>query len=342
MTKFDITQQQPFTSLLTLFACSIVGCVMLCSGLHGEVVSISADSPLGFYISKFQHGYPILSSVITAATILFSAMWFGRVASMQNLFGRSTSIHLPILGVLYWCVVLNSEYLLSAAILFLMTQAIGTIMLSVRSNNSIPSLFNAAMALSLLPMLYSPAAVLWLSLPLLLISMGVTFREWIVAVIGLVTPFVATIYIYWLCGGEFLDSFVVFYDKLFTDPDWSISDNMLLFRTICFGMAVILSLLSTLWMSDLVHRTRVRLELAVILLVAATTSIIFPSASLLTFCLVAPPVALLTSFTLVRMRGIVANSIYFVLLILLLLALFTPIYIPIDVVTQNVRDFFSV
>ncbi len=327
--KFDITQQQPFPSLVTLFCISVLGVCALFFGEHTLFDLTISDSILGGYISVFQASHNTLSIVISTAIIFFVALRLSLVASMFNIFGATTSIHLPLLGVLLWSVVLSGEYLLSSILVLLMSLCIIELILAVRNNSPVSHIFNASLWLSLLPFLYNAAVGLWVAVPLILIFIGATWREWVASLSALIVAAGGISYIYWLTGEdiEYVGERIL---EILSSPTFEFNDTIMLFRVVILLLTVVLSLLSLLWFGSGVPRTRARLNIIFTLFVVTLSTVVIPSSSPLSLVIAAPMIALLTTLAMVRMRGGVVNIIYFSLLTLLLLAIFTPLYLPLE------------
>ncbi len=327
--KFDITQQRAFSTLVTIIIMSILGVMALLRIEAAASNIIVSDSLLGGFISEFQHSHTPLSAIVAAVAILYSSIWLGHIVSQLNLFGLNTSIQLYVISALFWCIIYGDDFLLSTAVATLMTQATGYLLRAVRSNNNLSHIFNAALSLSIIPTLYTSSAIVWGILPIMLIIMGVTFREAIITLVGLALPCLAVLYFYWLHGAEFVDTARSIYAIFMEDSNLFEITEIALFKGSTIALALLLSILSIFWLEGNIHRNQVRLIVCAALSMGAMLSLLSPSANMLTLPLLAPPLAILTSYAMASMRGVVANSVYFLLLILLLAELFYPLYIGI-------------
>ncbi len=329
--KLDITRQQPFPSLVTIFVTSIIGMFVLIGGHHLLFEFPSVDSLLGDYILSFQQSHRVSSSILTTCIILCSSLILSRVASMHNLFSDSTSIHIPILGVMLWCVVLNDEYLISVLTLQLIIWVVQSMFFAMRNNSSVVHLFNASLALGLLPLLYPSGAALWVALPIILMLSSGTWRESLSIVAGLILSLGGVSYIYWLCGYNILYVSQTIIDTIVDSTFPLLSfHTILLYRVVIFLVISILALVSPLWFGFSLPRSRGRLQGLYTLLVVSLLTYLLPSSTMLTFVILAPIVALLATFTMVRLRGSVVSVIYLILLFMLLFSMFAPQYIPIE------------
>lgn len=273
----------------------------------------------------------MLSAIFVSLAIFVSTLRLGRIASMHNLFSGSTSIHLPLLGLLMWCVVLNGEYLLSTIVLLVVCRILGFLLFAVRNNSSVAYLFNASLALAILPLFYPSAIALWVVMPIVLILSGATWREWVASLAGLVISFGGVSYIYWLCGYDLLYVGQTIAATL-QDSSFPLTEfhTILPFRGVVMLISILLSLISPLWFDGLVPRTRSRLQILFILFLTLSAAFALPSSTLMSFTIISPLVALLLTFCMVQLRGGVISILYFILLLLTLLSMLIPLYLPLE------------
>ncbi|MFI3323217.1 MAG: hypothetical protein SNI45_02110 [Rikenellaceae bacterium] len=324
---FDIRRQSVLTSLTTLFVMCVAGFIALYYGDHISSESIPNSSLLGGYVTSFQQMYPLWGAALTALIIFYSSYWLGRNLSTQNVYSSSVSLQLPLLGAMGWSVVLSGDALLSSLIFSTMTIAVGALQRTVRHGNTLPQLFNATLALSLLSLLYPPTIMVWLSMPILLLVIGEPFRSWIVAFVGLLFVPLFVFYIFWLFGDDFMEAPQQCWNYYITFSGLLDFRLVMPFRYAIMLLAVILALLSTLWLNGSVQRTRVRLQICFILLLASIVSFATPSATMLSFGLLAPVAAVLMTLSLTNVKPLVANITYLLVLALVALSLFTPLYL---------------
>ncbi|MFI3263948.1 MAG: hypothetical protein SNG38_00025 [Rikenellaceae bacterium] len=329
--KFNITRQRALPALITLFFTCLLGMYAL---IMGEPVALSlpaSESILGGYISGFQADYPLWAAVISTLFIFIATVKIGRFVSQNNLYSTATNIQIPLLGVFYWATCYGDDFLLSTLVAMLCTQALMGFMLSVRNESHLAPIFNASILLSFLPMFYTSAVAFWVVLPVILILISATLREWIIAFCGLLLPFAMLSYIYWLCGFEILFVGESMLSMLLSPAHLFSLTTIMPFHLAISALGLLLSLLSLLWIGSDVHKRRVRLQITVAIFFASLLSLISPSATLLTLPLMAPMSAILASLSVSMLSARAANIIYTLLFILLLLSLFMPLYLELPV-----------
>ncbi len=329
--KLDITNQKLFTSLTTLLVVATLGTIATTQGEFTPLEMVGSPSLLGGFVDNFESRHRIWAIIISSVITLSSSISLGRVMTAFNIFDRACFIQLPVAGVIAWSVGQSDAYLTSALILYLAVNFIRSIFKGVRNDNrgSLEHLFNSAMLLSLLPTFYSPAIILWGVIPITLLVMGVTLREWIVMLVGLITPPLIILYLSWLCGNEFLYPAHLFLSLLQFDTNMLHPGVLPLFDGVIIGVLLICSVIGVVIVaiSESVHRIKVRQRIVVVLFIAGLVTILAPSANVNTLTLLTPALAVLTSITLVRIRGLFATIVYSLLLLLFILSEFIPLYL---------------
>ncbi|MFI3280055.1 MAG: hypothetical protein SNG49_07255 [Rikenellaceae bacterium] len=330
--KFNITRQQVLPSLATLFFTCLIGVYSLIMGEHTGVGLAPCGSMLGGYVTDFQNAHRVLSAIGVGIVIFLLAINLGGLVSRNNLYSTTTHIQIPLLGMLLWAVCLNEEFLLSVLLAAFCAQIVGGFLISVRNGLILGPLFNASLLLSLLPLFYPSAVVMWGVVPIALILINVTSREWIVSFFGLLLPIATLSYIYWMMGEDLLFVGRTMLEQLLHPSNLFSLSVILPFRFLIVALGLLLSLFSLLWVGGDVHKSRVRLQIIIVMFLASLATIVSPSATMLTLPLVTPMTVVLASLALVNLNGRVVNFIYFLIMALLLLAFFVPQYVtlPLD------------
>ncbi len=326
--KFNVTQQQVFPSLVTLFITSAMALYALLSGGDSRVELIPNESLLYGYIAWFQTSHIVWSAIIATLLIFISATSMGRIVSTQNIYGRTTSIQIPLLGVLLWSVSLGGDFLLSAVVIFIFSQVTGGLLSAMRVNSYMGHLFNASLALAVLPTIYPSALLMWGVMPLVLIFGRFTLREWIAMVVGLLLPIALLSHIYWLAGHYPLFVVHSILEGLLRESNIFHLENLIPLRMAIWGVGILLSWLSVVWFGRATHRSRLRLSIVMLLLFASLLTLLSPSATLVSFTMAAPTIAILSSLTMTLLPARMANIIYSLLFVLLFAAMFIPLYLP--------------
>lgn len=322
--RFDITRQQLFGSLITLLLLVVCLIIRLSSGNFAPIETVEIDSILGKFICGLQGSYPKMSIIAFSLLTLYTAISVGRMGAKNSLFGDSCMLPISILALWLGSVSLNSCYLLSSILMVLFYLAITNIFSSVRIDDVTSRLFDAALYMGIMPLLYAPSIVLWVIIPLVLITLRRTYREAFASLIGLcVAPF-AYLYIRWFQGDPFSESIDRFMETLTTHAHFELPTEVPIIRCVVCGAWLLIvgfGIFSAVTM-EAPKRVKVRKTALILLTLSICSTALLPSFSpMLTISLASVCATLLATFSLMRLRGMVATIIYFVLIVLFVVAL---------------------
>ncbi len=328
---FNITHQRLLPAMATLLVVSIVGLISLASSNFTNVELVDSPSLFSPFFSLLQVQYRVPAVLVAAYFIVSSSLSLGQLASRYKLYDRAYYIQLPLAAILSWGVAQSSEYLISSTLLFVVTRFVSSLFRAVRSDVSVSHIFDASLLLSVLPMLYTPSVVLWAIMPIFLLTISVTAREWIISVAGLMLAPMVALYVSWLRGGEFGDLAIQYSAQLRAESGILAIDQIPLFEVCMIAISLALSLFAiVLTMFSETHpRTKVRLNMLCLMVVASVASAVLPSASLSSVTLMVPALALLSALSLVRLEGFVVSMLYLLMLLLFFLDAFVPISLQI-------------
>ncbi len=326
---FNITHQRLLPALATLLVVSIFGVISLASSNFASIEIAPNISLLSPFFEQLQSNQRFLAIIVATYFITWSSFSLGRLASQYKLYERAYFIQLPLSAILSWSVAQSSDYLLSSTIIYVATRFTGSLFRAVRSDVSVSHIFDASLWLSVLPMLYAPSVVLWAIMPIFLLTISVTAREWIIAVAGLVlVPFVA-LYVSWLRGGDFGDWAVLYCEQFRQNEGLMTIEQIPLFKVCIIAITLLLSVIAMVisTFSESHPRTKVRLAMLSLMVVICSASVALPSSSLSSITLMTPALALLSTLSLVRLQGLLVNVLYALVVVLFFLDTLAPIYI---------------
>ncbi len=271
-------------------------------------------------IISLQNCYPIISTVVAAAIIIYGAMLNVAITTRYNLFG--TASRLPI--VLYVVLIVGfstSSNILSPAI----AGCVGTFALldffrAYENSGRTSKLFTGCFWLGVLPLLYPTAIVLWVVAFALLILFVRSLRDIAVVIVGLILPIAATIYVRWLFGADikiesanFLHSLT--YNYPFPTP---LRMSHLVYSVSLAAISAILALFSFMQIERMSIRfvARTRLYSTLLFILLATLTIPMASFSVESLVVVASPISIAVTPALSRLRWWISIPIYIAMLLL--------------------------
>ena len=159
--------------------------------------------PLGTWFVRFFTEHPVWNEAVIAVLSLLNAFYITRILSQNLIYLERTYVPALIYGMiaLGYAVSQQTPVMLAAASLFIF--ALDNLIRSYRRENHPGYFLHASVALGLMPLLYAPAVVLGVLLPVGLVLFKQNWRGAVTAVTGYLLPLFFCSYVLWGMGGDF-------------------------------------------------------------------------------------------------------------------------------------------
>lgn len=315
----NLTRQPLLLALLTLLA------LLLATFLFGEPLR-TAGGPhtlLAGELLLWQTAWPRAARCLCGLLLVSAALTVGRMGVRYNLYAGGSLLAIPLFGIIACSLFLPDDLLAGSAAAFLLSRVVRNYCASYRTGYAFSSIFRGSLYLGALPLLYAPALLLFLLLPLAAFFFKRTIRELIVALGGLALPLAAFCYLHWAFGGSIAAPALQLLDcltatsglRLLGSASWlSVLQLIVLLATV---LCAFFHFLNDLYASSSKARAILKTDSWLLLLCCAT--LLLPGSSALFFPLVAVPASLLAPFLFTRLGTAVANSLYGFILLLTIL-----------------------
>ena len=308
-----------YRSLLAAAACLLV--VIAAAMTTGTVISPAPETvistPLGDLIGLFQERFPRCSRIFCGSLLLLTGILCGRLAVRYGLYPVSSTLTIPLYGLVACGILLGREYLTESVTAFILLLSTQSFFACFRNGYAIGAVFRASFFLGLLPLLYAPL----LPLPLLILAAAFCFRrtlrEVFVSLCGVILPFLAVCYVAWGQGANPVDIPVGLWHSFVSDSGYRIFANtpplvpailgIVLFIVLC---AVFFGLISFRAISI---KARGMLTYTILLFTVTGSLMAVPSVTPGLLAVAAVPAALLMPLTFIRIQRTVGTLLYLVL-----------------------------
>ncbi len=296
----------------------------LCSPSIDE--SVVSSSEVSDWIYCWQTEHEVLSYVLVGFIVAYISIKLGQIASRFNLYGVSSHLPMELYAPILMGVMINVSSLRMALLSLLILFSISRYMNSYKAANCAGSLLSGSLALGCAVLLYPPAILLWIVVPVMLILFDRTLREAIVATVALLFAPFTYLYIKWFLGGDFQYLVTEFISTIIAKSGFSIIDSfgtlssipsIIILVLILYMTIVAMFAISTL---DNTVKAKRRVRLVVAYAIVSIAMIALPSADCSVFGLIAIPSSLLIPITMIRLRRKMAFTIYLALYIGIALA----------------------
>ncbi len=159
--------------------------------------------PLGRWLADLFEGRAVWRETMLALLSLLNAFYITRILSQNLIYLERTYVPALIYGMIALGYAVSEATPATLTAAFLLIFALDNLIRSYRRESHPGYFLNASVALGLMALLYAPAAVLGLLLPVGLVLFKQNWRGAATAVIGFLLPLFFCSYVLWGMGGDF-------------------------------------------------------------------------------------------------------------------------------------------
>lgn len=285
----------------------------------GDEMVPNTETPIGVYLQSLQGSLPTLSIFIWAFALLIGGLDAGRFSSRFSIFPAYTLMAIPIFGLVAGGVMVSGEFILSTVVMMLMLLGTKYLLRCIMRTESFSDLSLAMLYYGALPLVFAPSALLYAALPLLVLVVRSSWRDWVVAVSSLLFPLLSVCYWSWCAGEGFLTPAETIYTSALTSSEFSFFSTINPAGIVMLGVAIVMVLCAvTLILSDkysLKVKSRAAMRFNALMLLVCVGMFFLPSATATTFVVVAVPASMLIPLIFVRMGVGFTETLYRLMLL---------------------------
>lgn len=320
MAKKQIAQHRVFDLTLLLLVIATFTTLRSIFFPSGDESIPNVVTPIGAWLQQLQNFIPGFSALIWGAFVVVAGLSVGRSGVRFSLYPAYTLMGIPIFGVVASCVMLSGDYLVSMVASLVMMLATRYTHRCVMRSKSFSDLSLAMLAYGVLPLIYAPAAILLVVLPVISFIVRNTWRDFVVIISSLYLPVLALCYWSWCGGTGFLQPIEALYTTLLTPSEFSLFSTLNPASVLLLGVLLVMVLCSfSLIISDkysLKVKARAMMRFNSLMLLSTIALIFAPSATATSFAIIALPASMLVPLIFVRL-GVGFTEILYRLMILL-------------------------
>ena len=303
----------------TMFVIAIVTTLRSALLPAGDEMMPNTPTPIGELLQSLQGSVPTLSAIVWGIALFIAALDAGRFGPKYSIYPAYTLMAIPVFGILAGGVMVSGDYLLSTAAMMAMLLGTKYLIRCIMRTDSFNDLSLAMLYYGLLPLIIAPSALLYVALPILVLMVRSTWRDWVVAVASLLFPLFAVCYWNWCAGEGFIAMAEQIYTSTFTASEFSFFSTLNVAGIALLGVIIVLVLCAiTLIISDkysIKVKSRAVMRFNALMLVVTVAMFFLPSATASLFALVAVPAAMLIPLIFVRMGVGFTETLYRLMLV---------------------------
>ena len=319
MARRKIVQHRILDLSATLFVIVLIATLRSAFFPVGDEAIANIATPVGSLLQSLQQRIPTLSIFVWGVLLMFAGLDAGRYGPKFSLYPAYTLMAIPVFGIVAGAVMVSGEYLLSAAAMMLMLLGTKYLLRCIMRTDSYNDLSLAMLCYGTLPLLFAPAALLYAALPILVLVVRSTWRDWVVSVTSLLFPLLSVSYWSWCAGNGFLSTGKQLYTSMLTPSEFGFFSTLNIAGIALLGIIIVMVLCAvSLIISDrhsLKVKSRAVMKYNAFMLLVTLAMFFMPSCTATLFAIVATPVAILTPLIFVRMGIGFTESLYRFLLL---------------------------
>lgn len=303
----------------TIFVIAIITTLRSALLPTGDETMPNTPTPVGELLQSLQGTMPTLAAILWGITLFIAALDAGRFGPKYSLYPAYTLMAIPIFGVIAGGVMVSSDYLLSTVAMVVMLLGTKYLIRCIMRTDSFNDLSLAMLYYGTLPLIIAPTALLYVALPILVLMVRSTWRDWVVAVSSLLFPLAAVCYWNWCAGNGFLAVAENIYSSMFTASEFSFFSTLSVAGIVLLGIIIIMVICAvTLIISEkysIKIKSRAVMRFNAMMLLCMVSMFFLPSATASLFALVAVPASMLIPLIFVRMGVGFTEMLYRLMLV---------------------------
>lgn len=303
----------------TIFVIAIITTLRSALLPTGDETMPNTPTPVGELLQSLQGTMPTLAAILWGITLFIAALDAGRFGPKYSLYPAYTLMAIPIFGVIAGGVMVSSDYLLSTVAMMVMLLGTKYLIRCIMRTDSFNDLSLAMLYYGALPLILAPTALLYVALPILVLMVRSTWRDWVVATSSLLFPLTAVCYWNWCAGNGFLAVAENIYSSMFTASEFSFFSTLSVAGIVLLGIIIIMVICAvTLIISEkysIKIKSRAVMRFNAMMLLCMVSMFFLPSATASLFALVAVPASMLIPLIFVRMGVGFTEMLYRLMLV---------------------------
>ncbi len=324
--QISIVRQTPAASILLMLLLVAGAFLRFALAPYEDELIGGATALPGALVDSFQSGHPVWARILSAIILAANGVTLGKMTTALSLYPTRSTISIPLYAIVACGLFIATNSLSVALAAYFATQMLRYLCGGYVHGTDLNYAFYAALCAGTAPLFYAPDILLVVLLPIAVLMFGFSWREVVVAVVGLLLPLATTCYIGWLCGEALLAPAIGLFDAVATSADytpWGSESvvalammGLLLFGALC-GIATFFGDKRSVGV-----RPRTILAFHIVLLITACAAFALPSATTGLFTTLALPISVLFPVMLLRVRNEVSNLMVLLLVVLMIVHFF--------------------
>ncbi len=321
----DVARHKLIEAIATLVIIALA--TVICNiVLPAELVANTSSAPLGALITEFQRSHSILAALVGFALLIRLSMTVTRTTVRSHLYDVNSFGAMSIVPLAIMMLATPHAMLSTIVVATLVAEAMRRLFYAFSSEQRMNAIFTAMLAMGALPLVDCSLLVVVLALPLIVLSLRCSFRDLVIAVVGMLLPIFTYAYVVWCSGGLFGDAVATLWHGMLEPSPLAMQTYLTLPRIVGMAMLLLIGLCSVALyiMRGRSQKPAVRhiwLFMISAVLLLGTTFALLPSTSIPSLVVVAIIVSTMAPMLFLHLSTLLSVVIYLLLAALAVVAM---------------------
>ena len=189
-----IVQHRIFDLAVTLIFISVMATLRLAFWPTASEAVGNVATPIGSILHHWQQSVPVIASILWCVLLFIVGLGVGRQGVRYSIYPAYTLMGIPVFGVLASAVVGTTDLYVASAAMVIMYLAMKSMLRFIMRTERFSDLSLSMLYFGLLPLIYSPAALLYAALPVMMLFVRASWRDMLVTIASLLLPPAALCY----------------------------------------------------------------------------------------------------------------------------------------------------
>lgn len=241
----DIARHKFYEAFLWLALFAVVAVIM--GTASAEVVGSADSAPLGALLADFEASHSVLAAVVNLLIVMRASMLIAKGTVRSHLYMANTLAVMPLSGIVLLGLATYGPMLPTLVVALLAAICLGRLFYAYGSARRMHAIFSSMLALGAMPLVDSSMLALVALFPLILLSLRISLREAIAAIIGVAFPTFAYCYVVWCSGDSFVEAAEGLYNGMLLGSGIDLQSYLTLPRIILLGTMLFVQLFASMF-----------------------------------------------------------------------------------------------
>lgn len=320
--KIDV-MKQPLSLTLVLFGLlATLFCLRATTWPVAEELSVGSAMPIASFIQRFSANFPTVSLCISVLLAFYNGLAISRTMSRHMVLAGRTYIPITLYLIISFGIWFAGTDLACMIAASLFVRATDYFLASYVRHTTFDLTFKGSLLIGIMTLVYPPAAVYIIIIPLGLPIFKRRGREIVTSLFGALFPVIIYAYIMWILDYGFIETFISLWEQLGTPaglPPIAFNTVTNIMRLVCIGLVVLLAMSGlasfAIFSGKMRTRGRTIFTYFILVLAVACCTFLIPATGIGSLAIMAIPLVIIIPAAFAHIPGWFTGTLYILMLL---------------------------